>query len=54
VARDLGRQQIALAVAHPVGQTRDVLRRAANEDATAIAVFPTISDAVDHLKSDRE
>ena len=46
VARDLDRVDVRLGVAHPIGQTRDVLRRAAEENDTAITVFPTIDEAV--------
>jgi high affinity sulfate transporter 1 len=49
VARDLERDHIRLGVAHPIGQTRDVLRRAADLNGTTIAVYPTIDDAVTEL-----
>jgi high affinity sulfate transporter 1 len=52
-ARDLARANVVLALAHPVGQTRDVLRRAAGENGTVIAVHPTIDAAVDELSRDR-
>ena len=49
VARDLHRDHVRLGVAHPIGQARDVLRRAADEGDTTIAVYPTIDEAVEHL-----
>jgi len=49
VARDLERSHVRLGVAHPIGQTLDVLRRAAEENGTAISVFPTIDEAVEGL-----
>lgn len=49
-ARDLARGHVRLGVAHPVGQARDVLRRAAGESDTTIAVYPTIDEAVADLR----
>ncbi len=46
VARDLGREHVTFAVAHPIGQTRDVLRRAAGEGGTTIDVYATVDEAV--------
>jgi sulfate permease, SulP family len=46
VARDLEREPVQLGVAHPIGQTRDVLRRAADQRGTTITVYPTIDEAV--------
>ena len=50
VARDLNRSDVRLGVAHPIGQTRDVLRRAAEENDTTITVYPTIDEAVTELR----
>ena len=50
VARDLNRSRVRLGIAHPIGQTRDVLRRAAEENDTAITVYPTIDEAVTELR----
>lgn len=49
VARDLARDHIGLSVAQPIGQTWDVLRRAAEENDTTITVYPTIDEAVARL-----
>lgn len=49
VARDLDRVHVRLGVAHPIGQTRDVLRRAADLNDTTITVYPTIDEAVAEL-----
>ena len=49
LARDLGRDRITLAVAHPIGQTRDVLHEAAGESGTVIHVYSTIDAAVADL-----
>jgi sulfate permease, SulP family len=51
VARELQRDHIRLGVAHPIGQTRDVLRRAADSHDTTISVFPTIDEAIAELKA---
>lgn len=48
-AHDLDAQGIRLAVAHPIGQTRDILRAAATEHDTEIHVYPTIDEAVGAL-----
>ena len=50
VARDLARSHVRLGVAHPIGQTRDVLRRAADQHGATITVYPTIDEAVDELR----
>ena len=50
VARDLARNHVRLGVAHPIGQTRDVLRRAADQHGATITVYPTIDEAVDELR----
>lgn len=46
LAADLARRHVALALAHPIGQTRDVLRRAADTAGTAIALYPDVDTAV--------
>jgi SulP family sulfate permease len=50
VSHDLERDHIRLGVAHPIGQTRDVLRRAAHAHDTTITVYPTIDEAVAELR----
>jgi high affinity sulfate transporter 1 len=50
VAHDLERRHVRLGVAHPIGQTRDVLRRAADAHDTTITVYPTIDQAVAQLR----
>jgi SulP family sulfate permease len=50
VAHDLERDHMRLGVAHPIGQTRDVLRRAADAHDTTITVYPTIDEAVFELR----
>ena len=50
VARDLERRHVRLGVAHPIGQTRDVLRQAAEEYGATISVYPTIDEAVAQLR----
>jgi SulP family sulfate permease len=50
VAHDLERDHMRLGVAHPIGQTRDVLRRAADAHDTTITVYPTIDEAVVELR----
>ncbi len=51
VAHDLERDHIQLGIAHPIGQTRDVLRRAADSHGTTITVYPTIDEAVAGLRT---
>ena len=46
LAHDLHRQHATLAVAHPIGQTRDVLRQAAESAGATIAVYPDVDAAV--------
>jgi sulfate permease, SulP family len=46
LARDLARRDAVLAIAHPVGQTRDVLRRAAETAGTTISLYPDVDAAV--------
>jgi sulfate permease, SulP family len=46
LAHDLARRNATLAIAHPIGQTRDVLRRAADAAGTSIAVYPDVDSAV--------
>nr|WP_269454069.1 SulP family inorganic anion transporter [Modestobacter marinus] len=54
LAHDLARVHVTLAVAHPVGQIRDVLRRAADSVGATIAISPDIDTAVQqhHLGGD--
>jgi sulfate permease, SulP family len=53
LAHDLGRDHVQLGLAHPIGQTRDVLRGAATESNTIIVVYPTIGQAVHDLTAPR-
>jgi MFS superfamily sulfate permease-like transporter len=46
LAHELDRKHVSLSIANPIGQTRDVLRRAADESASPIRTFPTIDEAV--------
>jgi sulfate permease, SulP family len=46
LAHDLDRKHATLAVAHPIGQTRDVLRQAAETAGATIAVYPDVDAAV--------
>jgi len=46
LARDLARRDAVLAIAQPIGQTRDVLRRAAATAGTTIALHPDVDAAV--------
>ena len=39
----------SLAIAHPVGQIRDIVHRSATENHTKIDVYPTIDEAIDVL-----
>ena len=50
LAADLATSHVQLAVAHEIGQVRDVIRR---EDASelGIAVYPTVKAALDALRS---
>ena len=48
-ARELDRAGAQLVVAHPVGQIRDVLRRAADEHGTAITTYATVDEAMADL-----
>lgn len=49
-AHDLETQGVRLAIAHAIGQTRDVLRAAATEHDTEIHVYPTIDEAISDLR----
>lgn len=46
LAQELDRTSVSLSIANPIGQTRDVLRRAAHESASPIQIYPTIDEAV--------
>jgi MFS superfamily sulfate permease-like transporter len=46
LAHDLGRRQVTLAIAHPLGQTRDVLRRAGTSTGATLRVYPDVDAAV--------
>jgi high affinity sulfate transporter 1 len=46
LARELERDNVSLSIANPIGQTRDVLRRAADESASPIRTYLTIDEAV--------
>ena len=46
LAQELARTDVSLSIANPIGQTRDVLRRAAHESASPIRIYPTIDEAV--------
>jgi sulfate permease, SulP family len=46
LARDLDRGRAVLTIAHPVGRTRDVLRRAAGTAGTSITLHPDVDAAV--------
>jgi high affinity sulfate transporter 1 len=46
LARDLAHRRTTLAIAHPIGQTRDVLRRAADTAGTTITLYPHVDAAV--------
>jgi MFS superfamily sulfate permease-like transporter len=46
LAHELDRRHISLSIANPIGQTRDVLRRAADESASPVRTYPTIDEAV--------
>ncbi|GAB3304291.1 SulP family inorganic anion transporter [Geodermatophilus aquaeductus] len=46
LAHDLARAHVTLAIAHPLGQTRDVLRRAASSTAATLSVHPDVDAAV--------
>ena len=48
-ASELERTHVRLAIAHPIGQIRDVLRSSADESGTTIGVYPTIDEAVETL-----
>ena len=48
-ATELERTHVRLAIAHPIGQIRDVLRSSADESGTTIGVYPTIDEAVETL-----
>ena len=52
LAGELERSGVRFAIAHEIGQVRDVLRRA-NPDA-ALPVYPTVQTAVDALKAGRQ
>ena len=45
LAHDLSRRNATLAIAHPVGQIRDVLHRAADTAGVNLAVFPDVDTA---------
>jgi sulfate permease, SulP family len=47
LAHDLARRHVTLAVAHPVGQIRDVLRRAGDTAGVAVTMFPDVDTAVE-------
>jgi MFS superfamily sulfate permease-like transporter len=47
VAHELARTHIRLAIAHPVGQIRDVLHQAGETRRTPIDVYPTIDQAIE-------
>lgn len=46
LAGDLARRQVSLAIAHPVGQARDVLLRASDQAGATVATYPDIDQAV--------
>jgi MFS superfamily sulfate permease-like transporter len=46
LGQELDRKHISLSIANPIGQTRDVLRRAAGETASPVRTYPTIDEAV--------
>jgi sulfate permease, SulP family len=52
LAHDLARRHTTLAIAHPNGQTRDVLRRAADTAGATITLYPDVDAAVadSHLR----
>lgn len=46
LAHDLAGRRVTLAIAHPIGQTRDVLRRAATSTGATLSVHPDVDAAV--------
>lgn len=46
LAGDLARRHVTLAIAHPIGQTRDVLRRGSDQAGVAVALYPDVDRAV--------
>jgi MFS superfamily sulfate permease-like transporter len=46
LAQELARIDVSLSIANPIGQTRDVLRRAAHESASPIQIYRTIDEAI--------
>jgi high affinity sulfate transporter 1 len=46
LAQELDRMGISLSIANAIGQTRDVLREAADESASPVRTYPTIDQAV--------
>ncbi|MBB3086034.1 SulP family inorganic anion transporter [Geodermatophilus sabuli] len=51
LAHDLTRRHVTLAFAHPIGQTRDVLRRAAASSGVTLSVYPDVDAAVMDTRS---
>ncbi|CCH89351.1 Sulfate transporter [Modestobacter italicus] len=50
LAQDLARRHVTLAIAHPIGQTRDVLRRAAASTGVTLDSHPDVDAAVAALR----